>query len=71
MQDTKATDTTYERIDVTTETRQIITVLDVSHVSATVSIETIRADGRPVEDTIGPVPLTQVPPSVLGAILGG
>ena len=65
MKTTKTTDTTYERIDVSTMDRQIITVLSVSPMSADVSIEHIAADGRSVEDTIGPVPLAQVPNSVL------
>ena len=64
------TDTTFERIDVTTMDRQIITLLDVSSTSADVSIEHVAGDGRHVEDTIGPVPLAQVPNSVLLAHFG-
>ncbi len=68
---TKTTDTTYERIDVSTMDRQILTVLSVSPMSADVSVEHIAADGRSIDDTIGPVPLPQVPNSILAAYFRG
>lgn len=68
-------DTTYERIDPTTDTVEVITLLDVRPTAhgnrcfATVAIETIR--GGTVTETIDVMTLAEVPPSVLSAYFGG